>query len=110
MAIVFRYPYNKYRRNKNDVYDVEGWMLKYQFDRNSQQTPVQFPGYSVNYSDGVNKYSNGAFNSNIGYPNNWSPVNNIRTTWINSGRLDDGCMQVSFPNSINYGDPALISL
>ena len=110
MPIVSNYSYNNYSRTKVDAYDVEGWMSKYQFDWNSQQTPVQFPAYSVNYSDGVNKYSNGAFNSNIGYPSNWSPVGNIRTTWSNSGRLNDGNLQVSFPNSINYGDPALMAL
>jgi parallel beta-helix repeat protein len=106
VTITTNYIYNNFSSQKLDAYDIEGWAAQFLIEQNSQRSPIQYPAYYVNSSTGINKFPNGAFNSNIGYPANYSPTGNIRTAW-NGGRLDGGCMQVSFPGASVNGDIAI---
>ncbi|MEJ7913212.1 MAG: right-handed parallel beta-helix repeat-containing protein, partial [Chitinophagaceae bacterium] len=106
MTIVTDYIYNNYASNKVDLYSVEGWKLRYGLDAGSQKSPLEYPAYIINSLTGAEKVANGTFNSGIGYPNNYSPVGNISTSW-NNGKLDGGSLQVSFPNQSVNGALAL---
>ena len=77
--------------------DVDGWKALYGKDTNSKITSRQISPFTIEQVTGTNKFTNGAFNSNIGGLYAFSPASNC-ITGFNNGALDGGTLQVSFPN------------
>ena len=77
--------------------DVDGWKALYGKDTHSKITSRQISPFTIEQVTGTNKFTNGAFNSNIGGLYAFSPASNC-ITGFNNGALDGGTLQVSFPN------------
>lgn len=102
--------YNYGNSTKSDIYDLEGWKAKYQKDAASKKSPVQASAYAINNLNASNKFTNGAFNNDIGYVNCWTPLGNCSTSWNSGGKLDGGAMQIAFSAPTTSYDVATTSL
>jgi len=92
----------------NESYTLPEWKAAYNQDAHSHITPLQFPTYVVNYLIGSNKYSNGAFNSNINGASCWSPLGTCATAWDNTGVLDTACLKFSFSSFSGQTNSSLL--
>lgn len=77
-------------------YDLAGWKSKYGFDQQSFISPLKIPAYTVTKLIGVNKFSNGSFNSNTDGAFVLSSPGRATASFNSGGKLDGGALQVSF--------------
>lgn len=76
------------------LYSLDSWKARFNKDQNSYISPIPIPAHLVYSVTGLNKCSNGNFNSNInGAFGMASPVACI-TSWNSGGRLDGGALEV----------------
>jgi hypothetical protein len=78
------------------ITDLEGWKPLFSKDVNSKKSPWQLAPYRLVSLSGINKFSNGTFNSTIAGVDHYSPQGNSVISWSNNGKLDGGALQVSF--------------
>ncbi|MEJ7683883.1 MAG: Ig-like domain-containing protein [Segetibacter sp.] len=79
---------NQYRVS----YDLEGWKLQYNLDRNSKTSVKKISPYKINSLTGSNKCTYGSFSSSSDVAKVWA--NSSTKSWANSGVLDGGYLKV----------------
>ncbi|MEJ7684842.1 MAG: Ig-like domain-containing protein [Segetibacter sp.] len=79
---------NQYRVS----YDLEGWKLQYNLDRNSKTSVKKISPYKINSLTGSNKCTYGSFSSSSDVAKVWA--NSSTASWANSGVLDGGYLKV----------------
>ena len=88
--------YDMYLSNGNYIgaFDnLNTWRSKFGFDKTSKGAPATIPAFSVSSLSGVNKYTNGAFNTSVGDVGSFSANGDLSTAWVN--KLDGGTLQAS---------------
>ena len=86
------------------IIDLETWQKQFNYDLNSQISPLIIKTYSViNYID-ANRYSNGSFEKDKSNWHSWSTYNNFNISWDKSGILDEGCLKLTSSGSSISGD------
>ncbi|MVN23528.1 right-handed parallel beta-helix repeat-containing protein, partial [Mucilaginibacter arboris] len=84
---------------------VGTWKALYGKDANAIKPSHSVPAYTITKVTGVNQFSNGTFDSNIGGLYAYAAAGNCVTSW-DSGALDGGALKVSFSSttgSSSYG-------
>jgi parallel beta-helix repeat protein len=77
-------------------FDLAGWNTQYNFDKQSANSPLKIPAYTVNKLIGTNKFFNGSFNNNIDGAFVMSAPGRGTGSFCSGGKLDGGAMQVTF--------------
>lgn len=75
--------------------DLSGWQNTYGQDLNSKKSPIVIPKFELDSIGALNRYSNGAFDTN---PNNlscWSPIDNCSTSWNSTNVLDGRSIEIA---------------
>jgi parallel beta-helix repeat protein len=73
-------------------YDLAGWQLQYNLDRNSKTSAKKISSYRINSLTGANKCAYGSFSSSSDAGKVWA--NSSTKSWANSGVLDGGYLKV----------------
>ncbi len=70
------------------------WASKFNYDKNSKGAPAIIPAYTYGSPSGVNKYSNGAYNTSVSDVGSFSSTGDMLKAWVAS-KLDAGTLQVT---------------
>ena len=74
--------------------NLSNWTSKFGYDKNSKGAPATIPSYTYSNQSGVNKYTNGTYNSSVGDVGSFASTGDIAKAWV-ANKLDAGTMQVS---------------
>ena len=99
----------------NSTYSVANfnlpmWKSSILQDSNSLGTPIQILPYQINNMLTSNKFTNGAFNSNISGANGYSTNGNGGLSWTNSGGLTGGCLKVAYQTPPGTANHVIVNL
>ncbi len=84
--------------------NLSTWQSKFGFDAHSKGAPATFPSFSYSNATGVNKYTNGAFTSNINGVGSFASTGDLATVW-NPSKIDAGTLQATsntYSSNNNY--------
>jgi len=96
--------------SKKEIHDVPVWYSRFKLDPNSKPSPVSYPAYKINSILSSNKFTNGAFNTNLGGVNAWSSSSNVIAAWNNSGKMDGGYMKISYSSVTTKPSSVILAL
>ena len=77
--------------------NLSTWASKFGYDKNSKGAPATIAPFVYGSPTGLNKYTNGAYNSTVGDVGSFSATGDMAKTWV-ANKLDAGTMQVSSSN------------
>lgn len=83
---------------ETDIFDLAGWKKEMGKDQNSNKSPVKIPAYQVLSMSNSNLYAHGSYNSETAIRSGLHSRNS-KLSWVSSGKLDGGTLQVTATGS-----------
>ncbi len=84
--------------------NMSTWNSKFGFDPHSKTAPALIPAFTSSNASGVNKYTNGAYNTSVSDVGSFASTGDISKVWV-ANRIDAGTMQVTsntYSSNNNY--------
>jgi parallel beta-helix repeat protein len=87
---------------KIEILDLGGWQEKHNMDLNSSGCNYKLPIFKILGALDSSNISKDTFESDFSFWKYWSSSNNSNISWDNSGKLDNGCLQINCNEPLNH--------